>query len=424
METQKLRMNNRTFIRMWAIILAVVFVLTIAANIAMNFFSLSMEIFLGRGEMVVTENPNMANADTKYYPDPAADLNAYTDAVALAIAEEGETLFKNNGLLPLSRGASVTPFGYRYISPVYGGTGSGGVNTDSSRISTAIGALNEYFSVNGEVERALASATAEAMTATEYQRPNESGGFQGAGTTIIEFNPAVYSGHEESMNGTTGIVFIGRVGGEGSDVTADVPGSAIYGTGYLDGTAHQLALSEYEKEMIRIAKANCDNVVAIINSSNTVEIGDLMDDGGDLSVDAILWIGGPGGQGFKAMAKILTGEVNPSGKTVDTWARDLMTNPAMRNFGNNEYKDLYLLQGGFPTPVGDPTEMNFVEYEENIYVGYRFFETVYDTDGTFTVFGETGKSYDDAVVVPFGHGLSYTSFDQEIISHSEAGDEV
>ena len=421
---KKLKMNNTKFVRIWTIVVAVLVLLAIVATYLMNFFSLSMEIFLGRGEMVVTENPNMTNADTKYYDDPVADLNARADAAAVAIAEEGEVLFKNNGVLPLEKGSDVTPFGYRYISPVYGGTGSGSVNTSSSRIYTARGALNEYFSVNKEVENALNSARAEAMDASQYQRPNESGGFEGAGTAIIEYNPSVYEGHEDSMAGTTAIVFIGRVGGEGSDVTADVIGSTIYGTGYLDGTPHQLALSEYEKEMIRTAKANCDNVVVILNSSNTVEIADLMEEGGELSADAVLWIGGPGGQGFKAMAEILTGEVNPSGKTVDTWATDLMTNPAMANFGNNEYDNLFLLQGGFPTPVGDPTEMNFVEYEENIYVGYRYFETVYDTNGTFTVFGQDGKSYDEAVTVPFGQGISYTTFNQEIVNHSEDGDEV
>ena len=424
METKKLRMNNPKFIRIWTTVIALLVLIAIAATVLMNFFSLSMEIFLGRGKMVITENPNMVGADTKYYPDPIADLNAHADAVAVAIAEEGEVLFKNNGVLPLAKGSDVTPFGYRYISPVYGGTGSGSVNTASSRIYTATGALNEYFNVNKEVENVLKSAKAEAMTSTEYQHPNESGGFEGAGTTIIEFNPEIYSGHEASIAGTTAIVFIGRVGGEGSDVTANVPGSAIYGKGYLDGTAHQLALSEYEKEMIRVAKANAENVVAIINSSNTIEIGEMITDAGDLSVDAILWIGGPGGQGFKAMAEILTGEVNPSGKTVDTWATDLMTNPAMANFGNNEYDNLMLLQGGFPTPVGDPTEMNFVEYEENIYVGYRYFETVHDTNGSFTVFGEDGKSYEDAVQLPFGQGLSYTDFNQEFSSHSDTDDEV
>lgn len=113
--------------------------------------------------------------------------------------------------------------------------------------------------------------------------------------------------------------FIGRSDGEGGDVTADVPGSVIEGKGYADGTPHQLAISQDERNTIKYAKENCDKVVVIIDSSNVIEIGDLMNDDSDVSADAILWIGGPGGQGFKAMSKILCGDVNPSGKTVDAW---------------------------------------------------------------------------------------------------------
>lgn len=422
----KLKMNNRKFVTIWTAVVALLVVLAIAATILMNFFSLSMEIFLGRGERVVTTDPALANADTNFYdPVDTENLDANTDRVALSIAEEGEVLLKNDGVLPLQQGASVTPFGYRYLSPVYGGSGSGNVNTSSPRIVTAQMALNKYFTVNTEMETLLKNSSARGMLATGYASPDESGGFEGATTQIIEYPADIYTGHEASCAGTTGIVFLGRIGGEGSDVSADVPGSSIYGTGYVDGTRHQLALSEDEKAMIRYAKANCDKVVAILNTSNTMEISELMADEGDLAVDAVLWIGGPGGQGFEAMGEILCGQVNPSGKTVDTWATDLMTNPANANFGNYEYKNLYLLQGGFPNPVGDPTEMNYLEYEENIYVGYRYFETVYDTNGTFTVFDQPGMSYDDAVTVPFGFGLSYgADFTQEILSHSEEGDTV
>jgi beta-glucosidase len=177
--------------------------------------------------------------------------------------------------------------------------------------------------------------------------------------------------------------------------------------------------------MIRFAKANCDNVVAIINSSNVVEIHELMEEDSDLSVNAVLWIGGPGGRGFEAMAEILCGDINPSGKTVDTWMTDLMNAPSMANFGNYEYDNTYLVTGGFPNPVGDATEMNFLEYEENVYVGYRFYETVDDTNGSFTVFDKTGCSYDEAVVAPFDYGLSYgTDFSQEITSYTEDDENV
>ncbi|MBT1170667.1 glycoside hydrolase family 3 protein [Bifidobacterium sp. SO4] len=417
----RLRMNNRKFTIIWTTVVSVLVVLALAATVAMNFFSLSMEIFLGRGEQVVKTDPDMANVDTAYYKDVADNLDEHTNQTALSIAEQGIVLMKNDAdTLPLAKGSDVTPLGYRYISPIYGGTGSGSVNTSSSRIYTAQRALGEYFKVNDAAEQAMEKATARGMDADGYQGPDEKAGFTGATDKIIEYDPSIYQGIEDSAHGTTGIVFIGRSGGEGRDVTANVPGSPIEGKGYADGTPHQLALSKDEKDTIRFAKANCDKVVVVLDTSNVMEIGDLMAEGSDLSADAVVWIGGPGGQGFKALAEILTGEVNPSGRTVDTWMTDIMADPSMSNFGNAEYKDLYLLQGGYPTPVGDPTEMNFIEYEENVYVGYRYYETLDDTGGTFTVNGKTGQDYDAAVQMPFGYGLSYgTDFTQRIVSSKD-----
>ena len=165
---QKLKMNNRKFTVLWTSVVAVLVVLAIVATCLMNFFALSMEIFLGRGQMVVTVNEDMADADTQYYEEVSGSVNADSDALAAAIAEEGIVLMKNNGVLPLAEGANVTPFGYRYIEPVYGGTGSGAVNTASSRIYTARSALAEYFTVNTEMENVLAGAKARGMTATGF----------------------------------------------------------------------------------------------------------------------------------------------------------------------------------------------------------------------------------------------------------------
>ena len=427
MAEQKLKMSSKKFTVIMTVVVALVAVLAIAATIAMNFFSLSMDIFLGRGEAVVSENPNMASADTNYYDEVTTEeANEATDKAALSIAQEGEVLLKNNDdVLPIEPGSTVTPFGYRYLNPVYSGGGSASINTDSSRIVDAKTALSDHFTVNTEVEQALEAATPQGLSTTGYEQPQEEGGFEGGKVPIAEYDPSVYSGHEASMAGTTGVVFIGRTGSEGGDIQADVSGSAIEGTGYADGTAHQLALTQYEKEMIRIAKANCDKVVVVLECANTMEISDLVADDTDISVDAILWTGIVGNKGLEAMGQILAGEVNPSGHTVDTWATDLMATPAMTNFGNYEYDNLYLLTGGFPNPVGDATEMNMVEYEEGIYVGYRYYETADDLNSGFTVFGETGKSYDDAVVFPFGYGLSYgADFSQKIADVKDDGTNI
>lgn len=421
---QKLKMNNKKFVKIWTPILCVVLVLAIVITYAMNFFSVTMETQLGRGERVETAPDGAASLDLKFYDTEIENLDEMTDAVALAISEEGQVLLKNNGVLPLAQGSNVTLFGYRYLNPVYGGSGSGSVNVNSPRIVSAQSALNKYFTVNADVERVLSGARARGLTTDGYENPNDNGGFEGATAEVIEYPAGTYSGQEGSCADTVGIVFIGRPGGEGRDLCADVEGSPSQG-GYSDGTPHQLALTEDEKDMIRFAKANCSSVVVIINATAIVEIADLAADGGELSADAILWIGSPGAQGFEAMGEILCGQVNPSGKTVDIWMADTMEVPSVYNFGNFEYDNTYLVAGGFPQPVGDQTEMNFLEYEENVYVGYRYYETADDTGATFTVFGQSGRTYDDAVVYPFGYGLSYgAEFEQSITSLTEDADNI
>lgn len=132
--------------------------------------------------------------------------------------------------------------------------------------------------------------------------------------------------------------------------------------------------------MLAFAKKTCDNVIVIINTSNTLELGDLQKDD---EVDAILWIGQTGSRGFKSMAKILTDEVNPSGKTVDLYARDMLSHPSVRNLGDHTYGN---------------ADVKYVEYEEGIYVGYRYFETAAAVGAI---------DYDSSVVYPFGYGLNY-----------------
>lgn len=180
----KLKMNNAKFTKIWTSVVAIVVVLAIVATCLMNFFSLSMEIYLGRGEAVYSTSEEMANADTDYYKAISNNTKADADALAIAIAAEGITLFKNNGALPLAEGAAVTPFGYRYVTPVYGGGGSGSVNTSSPRIATAVTALNKYFTVNAEMENVLTTSVARGMSATGYEGPNERGGFAGGLPTL------------------------------------------------------------------------------------------------------------------------------------------------------------------------------------------------------------------------------------------------
>lgn len=290
--TTKLKMNYRKFNTIWTTVVAVLVVVAIAATVVMNFFSLSMEIFLGRGARVVEPDPEMSNVDMAYYESNAGstdELNERTNQTAQAIAEQGIVLMKNNNdALPIAKQSKVTPFGYRYGNPIYGGIGLGSVNTAFSRIYTAKRALSEFFTVNSDVEKAMDEATARGLDSDGYQKPDEKTGFEGSTDTIIEFDPSIYDGLEDSANGTTGIVFIGRSGGEGGDVTADVPGSAIEGKGYADGTPHQLAISQDERNTATFpTKEEMADISAAFNAKTDDE-GRLILQQMDLDTDTTL----------------------------------------------------------------------------------------------------------------------------------------
>ena len=183
---------------------------------------------------------------------------------------------------------------------------------------------------------------------------------------------------------------IGRGGGEGGDLTRDMKG---FDDNYVPGQ-HQLELNKDEKDLLALAKEHFDKVVVVVNSSTAMELGGLENDPG---IDAVLWIGSPGQTGFRAVGKVLNGTVNPSGRTADIYAADFTADPTFVNFGNYQYSNI--------SKKNSSGDAFFVQYEEGIYEGYRYYETA-DAEGFI--------NYDEAVVYPFGYGLSYTDFSWEI----------
>lgn len=371
-------------------------------------FSQSLDTYVGRGARKVSET-NLPAGAADYYEQRFSDTSAENGSVAYGasvthqITDEGEVLLKNNGVLPLAEGSAVTPFGYRYLDPVYGGTGSGNVDSSKDYIVTSQEGLEAFFTVNQDIVNLMDKAKPREITAEGISdaSSSESGkGFDGATTSILEFDPAIYEAGKDSCEGTTGIVFLGRVGGEGGNLQT---------TAYADGTPHELALTQYEKDTIAFAKEHCDKVVAIINSSNTMELSELMS--GAFEVDAMLWIGGPGATGFASMGAILAGEVNPSGRTADIWVSDLTADPTYVNF----MPDRTFTNTADTAAATNYTGLYFVEYEEGVYYGYRYYETAHELGFL---------DYGSAVTFPFGYGLSYTDFTQSISEVKEEGNTV
>jgi beta-glucosidase len=385
----KKRMSNKKFLWIWTPVIAVLTIVTIGANVAIGYFRGAVESALGMGTYRAQNTAEAEGWDADYYQadyDTKEEAMAASTGVITDIAAEGTTLLKNDGALPMAAG-SVTLLGRGAADPIYGGTGSGHANASGAvTIRDSLEAAG--FEVNGTVYDEL-SAFAEENSVDD------------GGRTRIAFLPgedqSVYRVGEMPVAdytadalasladyGDAAIVVIGRVGGEGGDLTRDMEG---WDDNYEPGQ-HLLELNKDEKDQIALAKEHFDTVVVLINASTSMELGVLQD---DPDIDSVLMVGTPGVTGFQALGPILTGEVNPSGRTVDLFSADFTADPTFVNFGNNAYTNT---DDGY-----------FVDYEEGIYSGYRYYETAAE---------ESFIDYDTAVVYPFGYGLSYTTFDWQI----------
>ena len=397
---KKLRMRAGKFAAILVPVSTVCLALAIALPIVGDRFHVSIDTAMGLGQLHVVKAEGSEDWDTEYNTkkySSTTDSRIAGSETTKKLCDDGFVLLKNsNNTLPLAEKSNVAPFGAGYKSPVYGGSGSGNVDSTQDYIVTPKEALANDFTVNSTIGNLTEGATIEQLAAAEGTTPIATS--FGGTNTIYYINPSIYTGHEGSVSNETGIVFISRGGQEGQDLKADA---------YADGTKHQLALTDYERNTIKFSHDNCKKTIVIINSSNVMELGELETGALKDSVDAILWVGGPGSTGFQSMADILCGKINPSGKTADIYPASLKTDPATLNFGDFTYNNI--------TGKDGTTKVGYFEYEEGIYVGYKYYETAAATNSI---------TYADKVVYPFGYGLSYTSFNQELTSVTRNGNEI
>ena len=363
--------------------------------------------------------------DPSQYMRYVSDYETKEDTLAAAndfnetVCEEGFTLLKNEkGALPLAKsGVKVTVFGRNSVDLVLGGSGSNAGNVDEDSSATIYSSLTDAGITFNPTMKSF-------YEKSSTKRPNAPGmgsiltGFPIAEAPISEYNDSVRASYKEYSDAA--IVVISRIGGEGFDLPRTMfwNGSSYTdwsGTQTIPGARskddHYLQLDQNETDMLKEACENFDKVIVVINSSSTLELGFLDDPTHYAYHENILgavWMGHPGSSGATALGKILTGEVVPSGRTVDTYARNFKNDPSWQNFGNNLTAD-----GNRYSYNGETKKAWFVEYEEGIYVGYRYYETRGLTEG--------GDWYDKNVVYPFGYGLSYTDFDYTV-AHSNAAE--
>ena len=384
------------------------------------------------------------------------------------MADEGFVLLKNDGTLPLPKDSKISVFGKASTNLARGGAGSGS------------GRDNVYDNKGQDINNGLKLAGFQINESLQaFYKNNDKSGIgrtngnsNWKGVSQVQIGETPMSQYDDTLKATfanfndLAIQVIAREGSEGCDVKAcDARDFAPNANGTNKSfcptsplsAKHALELSDNEQALFDMIKESFDHVVFVINSSNIFEIDALMK---DPKVAGILWVGNTGDVGADAVGRILCGDVNPSGHTVDTWTRDFTKDPSFKNFSDNAQNNPYYEADGTTlkgfhaadtmfTKDGEPmlsfgTDKNYkqhssprwadqehkvveggingvkpaayVSYEEGIYVDYRYYETRYaDMAKENKEAADEWYNGEEGVVRPFGFGLSYTTFDQKIV---------
>ena len=329
------------------------------------------------------------------------ETNEEAGKVAEEIMEDGIVLLKNESLLPLNETKKLNIFGWESINPAYGGAGSGGINDLYDIVSLNQGLENAGFSINQELVDFY----------NNYSADNPEMSIQKQSWTLPE--PPVDTYSDELIKSAkeysdVAVVVLSRKAGEGhNDIPMDVRKAAYDNNSdeyddFPEGE-HYLQLSQTERDMVDMVCSNFDNVIVIYNGANQFELG-FADE--YPQIKSVVWCPGTGNVGFNALGKVFSGEVNPSGKTPDTFIYDMTTAPWWNNAEKTEYTNLAdMAVEGMNAGTAQVYAPAFTNYVEGIYVGYKYYETAAQ---------EGAIDYDKTVQYPFGYGLSYTEFEQKM----------
>lgn len=364
--------------------------------------------------------------------DLSEETVAQSKATVKKVGEEGLVLVKNEGLLPLAADTTaLNVFGWDSTNPIFGGTGSG-----SSDSASATGILQSLQDAGYETNQTLTDLY------TEYRAERPTVSMSEQDWTLPEPTVDAYTDtimDEAKSFSDTAVLVIGRSGGENADLPTDmnavikgtynlasevasIPDNFSYmNSSYTNNGSYDdfeegesyLELSRTEEDLVDKVCSEFDKVIVVINANNAMELGWVEDYD---QIGAVILAPGTGITGFAALGEIINGTVNPSGRTVDTYVRDLLNTPYINNIGNHSYsnvKDLNdQITAADASAVGN---LSFINYVEGIYVGYKFYETA----------AEEGLiNYNEEVQYPFGYGLSYTTFDKTLDNFKDNGTSV
>ena len=329
------------------------------------------------------------------------ETNEEAAGVAEEIMEDGIVLLKNESLLPLNETKKLNIFGWESINPAYGGAGSGGINDLYDIVSLNQGLENAGFSINQELVDFY----------NNYGADNPEMSIQKQSWTLPEPPVDTYSDKlikNAKDYSDVAVVVLSRKAGEGhNDIPMDVSKAAYDNNSdeyddFPEGE-HYLQLSQTERDMVDMVCSNFNNVIVIYNGANQFELGFTNE---YPQIKSVVWCPGTGNVGFNALGKVFSGEVNPSGKTPDTFIYDMTTAPWWNNAEKTEYTNLAdMAVEGMNAGTAQVYAPAFTNYVEGIYVGYKYYETAAQ---------EGAIDYDKTVQYPFGYGLSYTEFEQKM----------
>jgi beta-glucosidase len=346
-----------------------------------------------------SQRPIYSDEVTSVYPTQKATnkAEAFANAqeVNLKLAEEGFVLLKNeNAALPMNKGARISVFSKNSVNLSYGGSGSGGFDTSNNK--NLYESLNDAGFVTNPTLKNFYESSQSGPVRTANSSDLDNGDNQKIATAETpqnKYTDAVKNSYADYSDAA--LVVITRIGGEGFDL----PRYQGDSEGAVSPDSHYLELDQNEIDLLTaVTDGTFKRVVVVFNTPSSFEATFLKDSAYAAfadKIDAAVWIGFTGSNGITALGEILNGDVNPSGRLVDTWAADFTKNPSFVNFGTGCLPDT--------TDKYDGGMYYSVDYEEGIYVGYRYYETRGETDGE--------DWYNANVVYPFGYGLSYTTFD-------------
>lgn len=362
-------------------------VLTVALNSVAAYWEKPLSDYFG----VIGEG---STGDTSNYLFPSEFASEEERKTAQAdlteqIVAEGTVLLKNNGALPSTDAKKISLFGISSAGKIVSGSGSGAVSGEVKSLKESL--IASGYEINETLYDFYANSTHSHGSGAAPGGGSAKGDWKIDEVPQSEYASEVFNSYA-SYNDAAIVVF-SRKGGEGGDLPTEM---SRFGGNAED---NYLSLSQEEKDLLRSIKdsGTFAKTLVIINSAGAMELGFVDQD--EYGVDAALWYTGTGSNGIDAIGKVINGEINPSGKLIDTYVYDNKSSAAMQNFGDYRYVDAN----------GELTGQSYVNYGEGIYVGYRYYETRYE-DQVIGTDGVGDYDYKSTVKYPFGHGISYTEF--------------